>query len=83
MPDDDLLKLSHTPVLEAIQDLSWLAYQCRCFNRAFGTVLPPSEIKARIPDETLDMLICMIERDQIGDSTTLLRLFLERGNRAG
>lgn len=70
-------------MLHAIQDLAWLAYQCRSFNRAFGTTLPPDQIAAMVPDETLDMLIRLIEHDQIGDSTTLLRLLLERGSRAG
>jgi hypothetical protein len=83
LPDSDPFRTEHMPVLETIEDLSWLAYQCRCFNRAFGTVLPPGEIKSLVPDETLDLIVRLIEHDQIGDSTTLLRLYLDRGDRAG
>ena len=46
-------------------------------------MLPPDQIKALAPDETLDMLIRLIEHDQIGDQATLLRLLLERNSRAG
>jgi hypothetical protein len=83
LPEDDPVKRSHALILESIQDLSWLAYRCRGFNRAFGTTLPPSEIMALVPDETLDMLLCLIEHDQIDDPTTLLRLLHKQGSRAG
>jgi hypothetical protein len=38
---------------------------------------------ALVPDETLDMLLCLIEHDQIDDPTTLLRLLHKQGSRAG